>query len=72
MTLPQVRVIRTLARYPSKEMLSGEFIGRCGLPPSSVQFARDKLKTEDLIARDKENGVWTVVDPVFSMWLKRL
>ena len=72
LTLPQVRVIRTLAQYPSKELLSGEFIGRCGLPPSSIQFARDRLKTEDLIAQEKESGIWKVVDPVFSMWLERL
>lgn len=72
LTLPQVRVIRVLARYPSREMLSGEFIGRCGLPPSSVQFARDRLKAEDLIAQDKGGGLWKVVDPVFTMWLNRL
>jgi hypothetical protein len=72
LTLPQVRVIRTLAGHPSKEMLSGEFIGRCGIPPSSIQFARDRLKREDLIAQEKDSGIWKVVDPVFSMWLKRL
>ena len=72
LTLPQVRVIRTLAGFPTKEMLSGEFIGRCGLPPSSVQFARNRLKTEDLIGQGKNSGTWKVVDPVFSMWLKRL
>lgn len=72
LTLSQVRVIRTLTGFPSKEMLSGEFIGRCGLPPSSVQFARDRLKREDLIAQEKKSGIWKVVDPVFSMWLKRL
>ncbi|MBW1782344.1 MAG: ATP-binding protein [Deltaproteobacteria bacterium] len=72
LTLAQVRVIRALAVFPTKEMLSGEFIGRCGLPPSSVQFARDRLKTEDLIEQEKNSGTWTVVDPVFSMWLKRL
>ncbi|MDY6952680.1 MAG: ATP-binding protein, partial [Thermodesulfobacteriota bacterium] len=62
----------TLAGFPTKEMLSGEFIGRCGLPPSSVQFARNRLKTEDLIWQEKNRGPWKVVDPVFSMWLKRL
>ncbi len=72
LTLPQVRVIRTLAGFPVREMLSGEFIGRCGLPPSSVQFARNRLKTEDLIGQEKDSGAWKVVDPVFSMWLKRL
>lgn len=72
LTLPQVRVIRTLAAFPTREMLSGEFVGRCGLPPSSVQFARDRLKTEDLIWQEKTKGTWNVVDPVFSMWLKRL
>lgn len=72
LTLPQVRVIRTLAGFPTKEMLSGEFIGRCGLPPSSVQFARNRLKTEDLIEQEEGSGTWKVTDPVFSMWLKRL
>jgi len=71
LTIPQVRVIRTLAESPSKEMLSGEFIGKCGLPPSSVQFARDKLKSEDLIEKDQKSGIWRVVDPVFAMWLKK-
>jgi hypothetical protein len=72
LTLPQVHVIRTLAAFPTREMLSGEFVGRCGLPPSSVQFARDRLKKEDLIWQDKTTRTWNVVDPVFSMWLKRL
>jgi hypothetical protein len=72
LTLSQVRVIRTLAEFPSKEMLSGIFIGRCGLPPSSVQFARDRLKAEDLIAKEEKSGTWKVVDPVFSMWLRSL
>jgi len=72
LTLPQVRVIRTLAGFPAKEMLSGKFIGRCGLPPSSIQFSRDRLKKEDLIWQEKNSGIWEVVDPVFSRWLKRL
>ncbi len=72
LTVSQVRVIRTLAHFPVKEMLSGDFIGRCGLPPSSVQFARNRLKTEDLIEQEKESGIWKVVDPVFAMWLKQL
>jgi len=72
LTLPQVRVIRTLAAHPTQEMLSGEFVGRCSLPPSSVQFARDRLKTEDLVSQEEPKGTWNVVDPVFSMWLKRL
>ena len=72
LTLPQVRVIRTLAGFPTREMLSGKFIGRCSLPPSSVQFARNKLKIEDLIGQDKNSGTRKVVDPAFSMWLKRL
>jgi hypothetical protein len=71
LSIPQVRVIRTLAENPSEEMLSGQFINKCGLPPSSVQFARDKLKAEDLIERDYPSGVWRVVDPVFAMWLKK-
>jgi len=70
LTVAQVRVIRTLAGAPTTEMLSGEFIGRCGLPPSSVQFARNRLKKEDLIERTKENGAWRVVDPVFAEWLR--
>jgi uncharacterized protein len=72
LTLPQVRVIRALAAHPTQEILSGEFVGRCGLPPSSVQFARDRLKTEDLISQEEPKKTWNVVDPVFSMWLKRL
>ena len=72
LTLPQVRVIRTLAAYPTREMLSAEFVGRCGLPPSSLQFARDRLRTEDLIWQNKPKEIWNVVDPVFSMWLNRL
>ena len=72
LTTQQVRVIRTLAVSPAKEMLSGEFIGRCALPPGSVQFARDRLKTEDLIEQEKKTGIWKVVDPVFAMWLKKL
>ncbi len=72
LTTSQVRVIRTLAAFPAKEMLSAEFIGRCAIAPSSVQFARDRLRKEDLIEREKESGLWKVVDPVFAMWLKKL
>lgn len=72
LTLPQVRVVRTLAAFPTREMLSGEFVGRCGLPSSSVQFARDRLKAEDIIWQEGKNLTWNVVDPVFAMWLKWL
>lgn len=72
LTTQQVRVIRTLAGFPAKEMLSGEFISKCALPSSSVQFARDRLKTEDLIEQEKKTGIWRVVDPVFAMWLNKL
>lgn len=72
LTLPQVRVLRTLAAFPTREMLSGKFVGRCGLPPSSVQFARDRLKTEDLIWQEGTDLIWNVVDPVFAIWLKRM
>lgn len=66
---PQVRVLRTLARSSTREMLSGEFTGKRGLPASSVQFARDRLKKEDLIEQEKGSGTWKVVDPVFAKWL---
>ncbi|MCF6289579.1 MAG: hypothetical protein L3J03_01035 [Desulfobacterales bacterium] len=69
LTIPQVRVLRTLAQSSTKEMLSGEFISKCGLPTSSVQFARDRLKKEDFIEQAKESGTWKVVDPVFAKWL---
>lgn len=72
LTLPQVRVVRTLAAFPTREMLSGEFVGRCGLPASSIQFARDRLKTEDIIWQEEKGLTWNVVDPVFAMWLERL
>jgi AAA+ ATPase superfamily predicted ATPase len=72
LTPSQVHVIRTLVASPSREMLSGEFIRRCGLPPSSVKFARDRLRTEDLIEQDRDTGAWKVVDPVFAMWLGML
>ncbi len=72
LTLPQVRVIRTLAAFPNMEMLSSEFVGKCGLPPSSVQFARDRLKSEDLIWQEESSRRWNVVDPVFAMWLNRM
>jgi len=72
LTIPQMRLLRTLATFPTKEMLSGEFIHRCGLSPSSVQFARDRLKTEDIIEQEKRSGIWKVVDPVFALWIKKL
>lgn len=72
LTTQQVRVIRTLAGFPAKEMLSGEFIAKCALAPISVQFARDRLKTEDFIEQEKKTGIWKVVDPVFAMWLNKL
>jgi len=72
LTLPQVRVVRVLAEAPVREMLSGGFIGTCGLPPSSIQFARDRLKQEDLIEQERESSLWKVVDPVFARWLRRL
>ncbi len=61
--------IRTLAAFPAGEMLSGKFTGRCGLPASSVQFARERLKAENLIRQEEPKGIWRVVDPVFSMLL---
>ncbi len=72
LTLPQVRAVRTLAAFPTREMLSGEFVRRCGLPASSIQFARDRLKTEDIIWQEGKDLTWNVVDPVFALWLERL
>lgn len=70
LTTPQIRLLRTLAHGPA-ELLSREFLNRCGLAPSNVQYARERLREDDLIEK-RDDGAWQVVDPVFASWLRKL
>ncbi len=66
----QIRLLRTMAHGPA-ELLSREFLNRCELAPSNVQYARERLREDDLIEK-REDGTWQVVDPVFALWLRKL
>ena len=65
----QRRLLRALAREPVRELTGHEFLGRAGLPASSVQRARSALDESEVITYDERVG-WCVADPVLERWLR--
>ncbi len=69
LTGTQIALLRALAASPTSHILSGDYLARQKLTVGGVQYAKKKLVELDLI--EKHNGVWRVVDPIFSEWLSR-
>jgi hypothetical protein len=67
----QIAVLKAIAREPTASILSGTFMKKHDLKSvGGVQAALRKLATLDHIEKTPD-GVWKVVDPVFSIWLSQ-
>ncbi len=67
----QIAVLKAVAREPSKSILSARYMAKHGLKSiGGVQAGLKKLLSLDHVEKSEE-GVYRVVDPVFSTWLIR-
>jgi len=67
----QIALLKAIAREPAASIFSIDYMKRNELGSTGgVQGALKKLTLLDLIEQDPEK-CWKVVDPVFSIWLKR-
>jgi uncharacterized protein len=65
-------VLRALAIEPTGRLLAGNYIRTHGLRSvGGVQHSLRQLEELDLMEKDEETGLWRLVDPIFSVWLKR-
>lgn len=71
LSLPQRRLLQTIARLDGKNIFSREFIRRGNLgASSSVQISAKLLIQKDIL--QKENGEHFFADPWFKEWVRRL
>lgn len=65
----QIALLKAIAREPTASLLSSNYAQRHNLKSvGGIQGARDKLISLDFIHND-ENNVFSVVDPIFKIWL---
>jgi hypothetical protein len=67
LTGPQLALLKALAAHPTSKIMSTEYMQTHRLSVGGIQYARKKLEDLDLIERN--DGLWRIVDPVFSLWL---
>jgi hypothetical protein len=65
-------LLQALAKEPTQKLLASDYIrnhrlGSVGGVQHSARLAEDL----DLIEKDEETGFWRVVDPVFTIWLRK-
>ncbi len=73
LTTKQTAMLLALAREPSKKIYSSDFIARHHLGSTGgIQNSLNVLIKRDLIEKKPESETWTVVDPVFALWLRML
>ncbi len=67
----QVAMLKAIALEPSASLFSIGYMKRHGLGSTGgVQGALKRLLSLDIIEREDEVK-WSVVDPIFSLWLKK-
>ncbi len=65
-------VLQALAKEPTEKLFASKFIRTHRLGSvGGVQHSAKQMEDLDLIERDEQTGSWRLVDPVFSVWLKR-
>lgn len=72
-TLPanQIKLLKSLAVEPTHQLTAADYCQRHDLISSNVAYARKALVAQDLIEQDADHdGLWRVVDPVMTTWLK--
>lgn len=71
LSLQQTRLLTALATQPTASLYSAAYMAKHGLGSiGGVQGAARKLVALDFI--EKSGAVFSVVDPVFGIWLRRL
>lgn len=65
-------VLQALAKESTEKLFASKYIRvhRLG-SVGGVQHSAKQMEELDLIERDEQTGSWRLVDPVFSVWLKR-
>lgn len=71
---PQQRlVLRALAQEPASRVTAKHYVLRHDLGSvTGINHSIKQLDRLDYIEQNKESKMWSVVDPVFAAWLKRL
>jgi hypothetical protein len=72
-TTKQIILLSALAREPTSKMYSAGYMSQHNLGSTGgIQQSLDSLSKKDLIEKNHETGVRTVVDPVFKNWLIKM
>ena len=73
LTTKQITLLSALAREPTGKLYSASYMSQYNLGSTGgIQQSLDSLSKKDLIEKDRETGVWTVVDPIFKNWLIKM
>lgn len=65
-------VLRALAREATNRAVAKEYVMRHDLGSTTgINHSLKQLDRLDYIERNKESGMWRVVDPLFAAWLKQ-
>ena len=68
----QRRLLQALAQEPTAHLLAATYVAAHNLGSiGGVQHASRRLEELDLIERADPDEIWSVVDPVFAVWLNR-
>lgn len=70
LTVTQIAVLTAIAKEPTNKLFPTEYMERHRLKSTGgIQRSLSVLTAEDLVEQIPEDGVWTVVDPLFRQWL---
>ncbi|MBC8466551.1 MAG: hypothetical protein H8D55_01815 [Deltaproteobacteria bacterium] len=73
LTTKQITLLSALAREPTAKLYSASYMSQYNLGSTGgIQQSLDSLSKKDLIEKNHETGVWTVVDPIFKNWLIKM
>ncbi|MDD2219440.1 MAG: ATP-binding protein [Desulfoplanes sp.] len=64
-----LKLIKALARQPTKQLLSAPYLSKLAVSASSVAYTRKQLEKRDLI--EEKNGYLQLVDPFMAIYLQR-
>ena len=72
-TTKQITLLSALAGEPTAKLYSASYMSQHNLGSTGgIQQSLDSLSKKDLIEKNHETGVWTVVDPLFKNWLMNM
>ncbi|GAB6058238.1 AAA family ATPase [Desulfonatronum parangueonense] len=69
----QIALLRGLAAEPTEAVFSLPYMQRHELGSTgAVQGALKRLTSLDLVERNEKNGLWSLSDPFFALWLREM